>query len=135
MALSITDSLSPAAVRNYFVSQFPAEELPGTFFELSSQSLLHSIAAFYSGSGTRPNCTLENVIATVRYPRINDVLRMLSTDVECGAWVLHLQNAMARQAVFQVAGVVTFIDVILAHVRPEQEAQNRIHTFIGAFAD
>jgi hypothetical protein len=134
MNIPITASLSPAAVRAYFMSRLPAEELPGTFFELSSQSLLHSISAFYSGTDTRPSCTLENVIATVRYPHITHVLHMLSTDPECSAWVLHLQAALARQAVLQVAGVVTFIDVILGHVRPEKEAQERIHSFISAFA-
>lgn len=134
MNIPFTSSMSPAAVRAYFVSHFPAEELPGAFFELTSQSLLHSISAFYCGTDSRPSCTLENIIATVTYPNIDHVLRMLSTDTECGHWVLHLQAALARQAVLQVAAVISFIEIILGHIEPDQHAQERVHSFISAFA-
>lgn len=130
----ITTPLTPTKVRTYFLAQLPAEELPGIFFEVSSQSLLHSIAAYFSGADSRPSCTLENIVATVRYPHISHVLAMLSTDSECATWVHQLQTALARHAVLQVAAVTSFIDIILGHIRPDEQAQQRVHSFISAFA-
>ena len=134
MNLSTTSPTTPALVRSYFLAHFPNEELPGIFFEVLSQSLLHSLAAFFSGGETRPSCTLENIVAAVRYPHIAHVLTMLSTDPASDTWILQLQTALARQAVLQVAAVTSFIDVILGHIQPEEQAQRRVHTFINAFA-
>jgi hypothetical protein len=130
----ITNPITPAKVSSYFLAQLPKEELPGTFFDVASQSLLHSLAAFFSGTATRPSCTLENIVAAIRYPHIGHVLNMLSTDSECDVWVLHLQTALARHAVLQVAGVTSYIDIILGHIRPDERAQQRVHAFISAFA-
>lgn len=134
MNQSLTTTLSPDDAKSYFLAHFPTEELPGTYFEMVSQSLLHSIAAFFTGTNSRPSCTLENIMATVSYPNIRQVLTMLGTDPKCASCVRHLQAALDRQAVFQVLGVTTFIQVILGHVHPGQQAQERVHTFINAYA-
>jgi hypothetical protein len=134
MQQSLTSPLSPADVQTYFRSHLPSEELPGPYFETASQSLLHGIAAFFTGTGSRPSSTLENIMATISYPNIAQVLAMLGTDPECAKSVLHLKSALTRQAVLQVAAVPYFIQIVLGHVHPAQQAQERVHSFISAFA-
>lgn len=125
---------TPAAIRAYFLAHFPDEELPGPFLEVLSQCYLLGVAAYFTGHGQRPRCTLDNVMATVTYPHVGHVLRMLQTEPGCAGWVLHLQDTLARHAVNQVRAVMAFIEVVLPHVQPAPATMHLVHGHIRAFA-
>lgn len=124
---------TPAGIRAYFLALFPADELPGAFLEVASQSLLHGIASYYAaGLANRPDCTLQNVVATLSYPNIEHVINMVASDPTSALWIAHLREALSQQAIYQVQATLAFATHVLEHVQPSSLTILHIHSFISS---
>ncbi len=126
-------ALLPAQVHAYFLHSLPPGESPGPFIEVAAQAYFYALALYFSRPAAgRPACTLENVLAAVRYGEPEQVIGLLQREPACVSWTLQMAEEITRGAYWQIQAVLHFIDIVLNHVQPTQAVEQQVHAYLRA---